>query len=87
MTDTLAEQSDCPVLLFDKTDQGQNAYIASAQAALRIGYGQMTEIIRSPGSRRLIVTADRQVAILASGNQTGATAARTFSGPMPIASV
>jgi cell filamentation protein len=47
MTDILAEQTDRPVLLYDQTEQGQEAYIAAAKAAFKKEYGRMTDIIRS----------------------------------------
>jgi len=47
MTDLLAEQTDRPVLIYDQTEQGQEAYIAAAKAAFRQNYGPMTAVIRS----------------------------------------
>lgn len=47
MTDILAEQTDRPVLIYDETEQGQEAYIAAAKAAFKKEYGRMTAVIRS----------------------------------------
>lgn len=47
MTDILAEQTDRPVLVYDQTEQGQEAYIVAAMAAFKKDYGRMTDIIQS----------------------------------------
>jgi cell filamentation protein len=51
MADLLAEQTDRPVLLYDQTAIGQEAYTAAAKAAFKKDYRPMTDIIQSALNR------------------------------------
>ena len=47
MTDILAEQTGRPFLVYDRSERGQDEYIAAAKAAFKKEYGQMEAILRS----------------------------------------
>ena len=51
LTDILAEQTGRPFLVYDRSEQGQERYIAAAKAAFRKEYDPMEAIIRSALAR------------------------------------